>query len=131
MLKSWNHVASIDELTKDRPSYQQFQKRILTNEEKPQTNIQHWISERWRELLGLDAIGIEDNFFVIGGHSLAAVQFMAKVKNTFHVKTHLMNLYELPTLQAFSDFLENQIRQKQAIPFKVGSLANEYDEEIK
>nr|MBA2651013.1 hypothetical protein [Tatlockia sp.] len=113
VLKNWNRVASIEELAKDRVSYQKEKQPVLALHELPQNDIQLWVSENWQHLLGLKAIALHDNFFAIGGHSLAAVQFVTKIKEIFNVKTHVMNLYELPTLQQFSEFLEKQIKQKQ------------------
>lgn len=115
VLKSWNRVASIDELAKDRKSYQQQVVRIISAEECPRTEVESWISDKWQQLLGLGSIGLKDNFFALGGHSLAAVQFMTKVKETYHLKIHVMTLYELPTLEQFSGYLEQQLKQKKVV----------------
>jgi polyketide synthase PksJ len=112
VLKNWNRVSSVVELTKDRPSYVRNQERVLDETEQPQSSLQQWVSQCWQQLLGLNVVGLQDNFFVLGGHSLAAMQFIAKVKEEYQIKTHVMNLYELPTLQAFSDFLANKIKNQ-------------------
>jgi polyketide synthase PksJ len=112
ILKNWNRVASIEELAKDRPCYQVDQQRELSGDNIPQNSMQQWVAEQWSLLIGLPIIGLSDNFFAIGGHSLAAVQFVTKVKDIFNIKTHVMNLYEMPTLQEFSEYLEKQIQQR-------------------
>lgn len=114
VLTNWNRVASLEELGKDRLAYEKKLARQVPLEQIPQTELQQFIAEVWQQLLGVDAVTLKDNFFELGGHSLAAVQLMTKVQQRYGLKTHVMNLYELPTLEAFSHYLEKQLRQIQA-----------------
>jgi amino acid adenylation domain-containing protein len=47
----------------------------------------------WRELTGVEAIGVQDNFFDVGGHSLLAVQLMARVYDAWGVRLPLASLF--------------------------------------
>jgi acyl transferase domain-containing protein len=59
----------------------------------PQTDVQRSIAEVWQELLGIDQVGVYDNFFDLGGHSLLATQAMARLERKLGVginRTDLM-----------------------------------------
>jgi aryl carrier-like protein len=58
------------------------------------------LSGVWRELLGVDRVGVHDDFFALGGDSLAAARAIARVRTTFGVAMPLSGLYEEPTLEA-------------------------------
>ena len=112
VLLNWNRVASIHDLAKD---VDLIERSIdLNGDTCPKTTLECWIAEKWSQLLGVSAIGRESNFFTLGGHSLTAVQFMTKLAEHYHVKAHVMNLYELPTLVEFSGYVDQLLQQKQA-----------------
>ena len=52
----------------------------------------------WAEILKLDLVGIYDNFFDLGGHSLGATRVVAHVIQTFHVDVPLQALFAAPTV---------------------------------
>ena len=52
----------------------------------PRTSIEKQLVAIWQELLNIKEIGIEDNFFQLGGHSLIATQLMARVKEQYFVE---------------------------------------------
>jgi thioester reductase-like protein/amino acid adenylation domain-containing protein len=64
----------------------------------PRTQIEQQLAEIWAKLLGLEKVGIHDNFFDLGGHSLLITQLLAKVRDTFQVNLSLRSLFELPTV---------------------------------
>jgi acyl transferase domain-containing protein/thioesterase domain-containing protein len=51
----------------------------------------------WQELLGIDQVNSDDDFFALGGHSLIGVRLIAKIKKTFHVDLELAVLFEART----------------------------------
>ena len=53
-------------------------------------------------LLELEEIDPEDNFFMLGGHSLLGAQVIARLRETFGVELSLRNLFQAPTVAALS-----------------------------
>ncbi|MEO6193537.1 MAG: amino acid adenylation domain-containing protein, partial [Thermoanaerobaculia bacterium] len=52
----------------------------------------------WKELLGVDRIGVEDDFFALGGHSLLATQAISRVRQAFGVELPLRTFFEAPSV---------------------------------
>ena len=113
--KRWNEVASLESLGKDREVQSDCNIRHISVDERPTTTMEQWIKDRWSQLLGIEQMSIDDNFFGLGGHSLAAVQFITKVREVFNINTHVMNLYEMPTIKAFSKFLESKHSRRETV----------------
>ncbi|GAX45460.1 beta-ketoacyl synthase [Tolypothrix sp. NIES-4075] len=65
------------------------------------------IATIWQELLGVKQIGINDNFFQLGGDSLIAVQVVSRLRNTFSTQLTVTNLFEAPTIAEIASKLEN------------------------
>ncbi|OMQ07747.1 non-ribosomal peptide synthetase, partial [[Flexibacter] sp. ATCC 35103] len=64
--------------------------------------IQHKIVEIWQELLGIEPIGIRDNFFGLGGHSLIAVQIFNRIFKELGKSISLKLFFENPTIESLS-----------------------------
>jgi len=54
----------------------------------------------WQEVLGVDAIGLEDDFFVLGGHSLMAIQLIAEIRRRTGAEVPVKVFFESPTVAA-------------------------------
>ena len=72
----------------------------------PRTPIEQQLSAIWSEVLGIDAIGIHDNFFALGGHSLLATRVNARISSAFQVDLPLRKLFEAPTIAEFASEIE-------------------------
>lgn len=66
----------------------------------------------WEEVLGRDGIGIDDNFFDIGGHSLLIVRLHRRFKETLPHPVALTELYRFPTVRSFAASLANDTSEK-------------------
>jgi acyl transferase domain-containing protein/thioesterase domain-containing protein len=60
-------------------------------------SIESTLAGWWQELLGIDQVNFDDDFFALGGHSLIGVRLFAKIKKTFHVDLELAVLFEART----------------------------------
>ncbi len=65
------------------------------------------MAEIWGEVLGVDRIGIHDNFFDLDGHSLLATQVIARVRQSFDVELPLRSLFEKPTVALLGEAVES------------------------
>jgi len=65
---------------------------------EPRDHTEERLAALWKDVLGLDDIGIHDNFFELGGHSLLALQLLSKMKRTLGVDIPLGRLFDLPTI---------------------------------
>jgi acyl carrier protein len=73
------------------------------------TPVEQRLAEIWADVLGIDPPGIHDNFFQLGGHSLAATQVLARVRQVFQLEVPLRSLFERPTVAAFAELLGQRI----------------------
>ncbi len=62
----------------------------------------------WAQMLGVKRVGPDDNFFALGGHSLLGVKLIAAVQEKLNLgdELKLSDLFEFPTLEAFSAHIE-------------------------
>ncbi len=60
--------------------------------------IEATLLDAWSELLGVADVGIDDNFFDLGGHSLIAVRLFSRVRRTYQVDFTLSTLFSAPTV---------------------------------
>ncbi|MDK1704580.1 amino acid adenylation domain-containing protein [Serratia rubidaea] len=74
---------------------------------------QEQVAAVWRELLALNAIGADDNFFDIGGHSLLAARLAEAIGQRLGVKTYVRDIYEFPTVTALTRALAQRSGQAQ------------------
>ena len=74
----------------------------------PETETQQKLANIWSEILTIDepGIGIDDNFFRLGGHSLKATTLISKMQKEFDVKIPLTELFRIPTIRGISHLME-------------------------
>src|SRR6185369_16148080 len=72
----------------------------------PRTAVEEVLAEIWSELLGAAHIGVHDNFFERGGHSLLAVLLMARIEKRLGETLPLAALFSAPTLEALAALAE-------------------------
>jgi acyl carrier protein len=68
----------------------------------PTTPVEEVLAEIWADVLELDHIGINDNFFDIGGHSLLAMMVISRVRETLEIEPPLRTMFESPTVAKFA-----------------------------
>jgi amino acid adenylation domain-containing protein len=78
----------------------------------PQTMVEEQLSLMVAELLGLNRVGIKDNFFLIGGHSLFGAQLIARIRDTFGVDLPLSSIFEWPTPGQLAQRIETHMVTK-------------------
>lgn len=78
----------------------------------PSTPIEERLAGIVASLLGVERVGVEDNFFMLGGHSLLGTQLIVRMAETFGVNVSLHTLFECPTVGQLSDVIEELIIEK-------------------
>ncbi len=71
----------------------------------PETDLEQTIAAIWRQVLGVDKVGIHDNFFDLGGHSLLMAQVQSQLKRRLHEDLPLVTMLEYPTVSALARHL--------------------------
>ena len=64
----------------------------------PSTPVETALAEIWAQVLNINRVGIHDNFFDLGGHSLSATQVISRVRSTLNIDLPLQNLFQEPTI---------------------------------
>jgi len=75
----------------------------------PSTPLEKQLTEIVTTLLNVDQVGLDDNFFMLGGHSLLGTQVIARVAATFGIDLTLRALFEAPTVRLLADEVERRI----------------------
>ncbi len=64
----------------------------------PGTGTERAVAALWREILGIDRAGLNDDFFDSGGHSLSATRLLARIRAQFDVSPNLAQFFDMPTI---------------------------------
>jgi amino acid adenylation domain-containing protein len=75
----------------------------------PRTPAEELMAQIWSDVLGLERLGREDNFFDLGGHSLLATQLVSRVRQAFALELPLRSLFETTSLGEFTAEVERQL----------------------
>jgi acyl carrier protein len=74
--------------------------------EGPRTRAEELIAGVWREVLGVERVGVHDNFFDLGGHSLAMSRVSRRLRELFDTEVPLVELFRNPTVGALAKHFE-------------------------
>lgn len=88
---------------------------------EPSTDTQKLIAAIWADALGLAKIGVHDDFFEIGGHSMIAVQVMTELEKETGRRLPLSTLMTYPTIQKLAQFIDGEkpvTKWKSLVPIK-------------
>lgn len=112
VIENWSRVGSLSSLIENR--VQAVQKRQdLTDSTfiAPESQLECWVATLWQNLLGFDAISMEDDFFDLGGNSLVALQLISEITKEYAIKMHAMSIYEYPSLGEFSVYVSRLVQE--------------------
>ena len=76
---------------------------------EPRTETERKVAGIWQELLEVERVGIHDNFFEIGGHSLLMVQAQSKLQDLFNRELTTIELFQYPTVHSLANFLDQEV----------------------
>jgi amino acid adenylation domain-containing protein len=70
--------------------------------EPPGNEVEKKLAVMWQEILGVEIIGINDNFMDLGGHSLLVISIIAKIHQELNVELEIQNVFDNPTIRQLS-----------------------------
>ncbi|WP_263143476.1 non-ribosomal peptide synthase/polyketide synthase [Pseudomonas sp. RIT-PI-AD] len=79
----------------------------------PSSDLECRIAAIWREVLGVERIGLDDDFFELGGHSLLATRIVSRVRQACDVELPLSSLFEASRLEAFVSCVQQALETGQ------------------
>jgi thioesterase domain-containing protein/acyl carrier protein len=89
-----------------RKSPQQIKSKQQETYVAPRNDIEAKLIKIWENVLDIQPIGVKDNFFSLGGYSLAAVSLFAQIEQNFDKKLPLTTLVQAPTLEQLAQVLD-------------------------
>lgn len=84
----------------------------------PRDAVEAVLADLWRQVLGVERVGVRDDFFALGGHSLHVAQIVAWVRQAFRVSLPLRSVFESLTVERFATVLtglESQVGRTQQV----------------
>lgn len=91
--------------TKALPNPKSYSYRSKEELTTPRNSMEESLLEIWKEVLELPQIGVNENFFAIGGHSLKATQVVSKIKKQLNFSVSIREVFDAPTIAALAVFL--------------------------
>ena len=82
----------------------------------PRSVLEEQLAGIWQRVLGLERVGIHDNFFVLGGHSLLATQVISRIRTALRAELPLRSLFESPTIAGLAGGIRAAQAQSRPLP---------------
>jgi amino acid adenylation domain-containing protein len=79
----------------------------------PRSQVEEMLVEIWRDLLGMEKIGVHDDFFQLGGHSLLVAKLASRVRQAFHVELPMVEVFKTPTVADLAAAVERAERAEE------------------
>ncbi|HEY9860764.1 MAG TPA: amino acid adenylation domain-containing protein, partial [Candidatus Obscuribacterales bacterium] len=79
-----------------------------TSQAQPQTRLERLIAEVWQTVLQVPQVGLQDNFFDLGGHSLLMAQVQFQLQEQIQQEVSMVDLFQYPTVQALAQYLSSK-----------------------
>jgi len=87
------------------PGLEQADVIAVENYTAPRTEEEAMLATIWSDLLKIDKVGVHDNFFEIGGHSLLALRLFSKIRGAMGMNLPLATLFQVPTIAQLAEIL--------------------------
>ncbi|HKP51511.1 MAG TPA: amino acid adenylation domain-containing protein [Chloroflexia bacterium] len=82
----------------------------------PRSPVEEALAGIWASVLGIERVGIHDNFFDLGGHSLLATQVISRVREVLHAELPLRRFFETPTVAGLGESIEAALKGGSVAP---------------
>ncbi|HZR97743.1 MAG TPA: amino acid adenylation domain-containing protein [Chloroflexota bacterium] len=81
----------------------------------PRGEVERQIAAIWQAVLQIEAVGVEDNFFDLGGHSLLILQVHGKLCRAFNTDLTIAQMFQYPTVRALAEYVQRPRQQAAAL----------------
>ncbi|WP_028778292.1 non-ribosomal peptide synthetase [Shimazuella kribbensis] len=100
----------------DKKALLELEMDIQSSYVAPSTPMEQRLVSIWVEVLGIDGqIGVEDNFFQLGGHSLMATQVITRINELYRCQLPLRVLFECPTIAELVKLIKQNLLRKASV----------------
>ncbi|HEX2187560.1 MAG TPA: amino acid adenylation domain-containing protein [Longimicrobiaceae bacterium] len=82
----------------------------------PRNDVERTIAEAWQEVLGVEEVGLDDNFFDLGGHSLLLARLRSRLAGRFPREVSVVVLFRYPTVRSLAEYLSQAGPEAPALP---------------
>jgi len=82
--------------------------QLETNYVPPQTEIEQAIATVWQQVLHLEKVGVDDNFFDLGGHSLLMAQAHSQLREVVDKEVSMLEMFKYPTISSLAKYLSEE-----------------------
>ncbi|MCY9760859.1 amino acid adenylation domain-containing protein [Paenibacillus alvei] len=100
----------------DRHALRKLRDTLKENEpvfaSKPQTMMESALIDIWKESLEATQIAPDDNFFLVGGHSISAVKVVNRIRDRLRIQIALQQIFLTPVLKDLAAFLDEQVARQ-------------------
>ncbi|MFS1524190.1 amino acid adenylation domain-containing protein [Microbulbifer sp. 2304DJ12-6] len=89
----------------------------------PRNQLEQGLVKLWQELLAIPQVGIHDEFFALGGHSLLVTQHMSYVRKHYHLELPIKSFFDAPTIAEQSGLISHLLEKQPTVAGEVGDIA--------
>ncbi|MEA5621854.1 non-ribosomal peptide synthetase [Nostoc sp. UHCC 0251] len=107
------------------PAPDKLRPELAATYQPPQSEVEKSIARVWKQVLQLEKVGIYDNFFDIGGHSLLVVQVNNKLREILHQDLSVVEIFQNPTINSLAEHLS----QKSSALTTLGKMRERVDKQ--
>ncbi|HDS1512135.1 AMP-binding protein [Stenotrophomonas maltophilia] len=88
----------------------------------PRDQLEHRLVELWQQVLQVDAMGIQDDFFLLGGQSLKAMRLLASIERTYGTTLSMKEFFDAPSIQTCADWIRRHGTPAGIVPLCLPSI---------
>ena len=113
-IRQWVQLETVRNDTKrENLTLFRTQHRPSGSDAAPRDETEQRIMEIWQQFLGIQQIGIDDNFFDLGGDSLLAIQILSRLRETFHTDLSPHHLLHAPTVATLAELMRQNTSERE------------------
>ena len=94
------------------PEPERIRPELATVYLAPRSELDEALAEIWAELLDLDRIGVNDDFFELGGDSLIVTRLVSRIREELDVELSISSLFEMHTISELAEMIEKRIEEE-------------------